>query len=237
MNTNTRLAAGLGSSLQVPAAATREGRTWPPANPPGLVPVPVPALLGLPPAPPPGSGSPALPSGKRSARFYAWLLGGDPRRKSSRQVPQPPGVPNAAVPERHLPPEGAGPPGPRAPPAAPLAQGKAFCAGTPARLGLTGTHSPVACSGRPCTGSRCLGSPRGAAELHRLTRRVSFPAAWGMCLGPSAAIGPCPHREGTRFSSRSRSETTEATVKSQERRCRPSREISVEKVHTAPHTG
>lgn len=61
-------------------------------------------LLRLPPAPPPGSASPAsapqppgsaLPPAKQSARFYAQLLGEEPRPKNIRQVPQSPGVPNA----------------------------------------------------------------------------------------------------------------------------------------------
>lgn len=146
----------------MPAAASQEGLPQPPANPPRLVPGPV--LLGLPPSRPPGSSSPAPGSvlpvftrGDSSRRLAGSPVG------SSREVPQPRGCHTrwrgAGLASTS---SGAGPPEPGAPAAAPFVREKAPCAGTPAPLRLTGTIIG-GCSGRPCIGSRCLDSPRGAA--------------------------------------------------------------------------
>jgi len=210
-----------------------DGRTPSPDSPPVLVP-------GLPPPPSPGPGSPSpapqppgstLPSGKGSARFYARLPGGDPRRKSRRQVPQPPrGVPNAAVRGRLR--RVRDPRGPALPSAAPFARGKALCAGTPAPLGLTGTHSPVArsnCPRSPCPrvfpgGPQSCPARPGGFHVLQPGERARVP-------------GLSQDLDGTLFSSRSNSEITKAGGKSREWRCRPSRHIPVEKGHASPRTG
>lgn len=216
MNTNTGLAAGLGFYLRVPTAATGEGRSQPPVNPP--VPVPVPcwgSLLSRHRAPAALLWPRVLPSGKLRARFYSRLLIGKSRWKCNRHVPQPHGGagPVSAPPRR------CGTPG------APRSHHRSVWAGKDPFV-----RGPQLPSGSPmaCTGRHCRRHPRSSHGSG---------GARALCLGPWTAIGPCRQWDGTCFSSWSGSEITGATGKSQERRCHPSREITAEKVHTAPHTG
>lgn len=141
---------------------------------------------------------------KRNACFYALLLSLAQARAPAEEQPACPaasrgakGGSETAVPDPHLPPEGAGQPGPCAqaalthfvqPPSG--SRGRAH-----RRPAAAVSTSEAQASGFP-----------GARRAVPSAQRVSCPAAWEMCLNPWAVIRPYPHRDGTCFSSRNSSE-------------------------------
>lgn len=177
------LAAGGTRLLSPVPAAAKKGRTVPASRQPsgagagtGTGPAGAPSIMtsGLR-QPRSGSALPLFTRGDASR----WLAGSPVG--SSREVPQPRVCHKRWRGDKLAPAPGVGSPERGAAAAAPFVQGKDPGAGSPAPFGLTGTTFSGS-SGRPCTGSRHLDSPREAAELHRLARRVSCPAIPGILV-------------------------------------------------------